>query len=164
MTTPPSPTTQWGAPYITLHGSEWRGIHGAMGVRVQIAGTTLPDLEASPIWNTAHDAVEKVYAEAMAAVRAARADNLVRTAINLLHTDSSDPHYKAAIIDALTQASGALGFAGNSQTRLINACDGVIRASNHEVIIAGKYKRTEGEEVIKAVLEAVEHAEGPGID
>ncbi len=64
----------------------------------------------------------------------------------------------------LMLARGALNFAGNSQTKLIEAGEAIIHAANNETIIAGKHKRTAGEMLISTMHEAITHASGPGID
>lgn len=55
---------------------------------------------------------------------------------------------------ALDLALGALGFAGNSQTRLIDALQAALTTQGHSL------KST----VIEQGFDAINHATGPGID
>jgi hypothetical protein len=88
----------------------------------------------------------------------ARADRYTREALDAIRTG------KGTAEGLLMNALGALNFAGNSQQKLIDACEAVISAANRETIVAGKHKLTEGNVLIQTVKDAVAHASGPGID
>lgn len=65
--------------YKTLAGQESMGSIGHLGVRIQVGGSKLPNLDQYPLRRAAREALEKVEQEIIAAILAADPDAVLRT-------------------------------------------------------------------------------------